>query len=172
MTVSPVQLKALLRVDDAGRLWWKDRPSNSANADLSAGYLHAESGYVKVMIEGMTYQAHRIVWALTHGVWPSQHIDHINGCRWDNRPTNLRDVSPAENQKNCRLDKRNKSGVCGVRWREDRQAWEASIRVEGFLIHLGRFKDFDEAVTVRKQAEVGLDFHPNHGLVAGKKVEG
>ena len=58
-----------------------------------------------------------------------------------------------ENSKNKGLRKDNKSGVTGVRWNERLNKWSASIRYNNNRIHLGYFKDFDEAVKVRREAE-------------------
>lgn len=155
----------------SGRLVWKRRHASAVNADLSAGYVN-DKGYISVMVDGRNYPAHRLAWFAVHGRFPGGHIDHINGDRSDNRIANLRDVSPAENQKNTKLDRRNASGVSGVRFRADRGLWEASIRVGRKLIHLGRYRLLDAAIAARKDAERLHAFHPNHGrLVAGRKAE-
>lgn len=44
---------------------------------------------------------HRLVWKLITGKDPDGLIDHINGIRDDNRPENLRDVTPNENALNA-----------------------------------------------------------------------
>jgi hypothetical protein len=156
---------------DTGNVRWKRRYNNSIRKDL--GISVNSKGYRSVYYAGRNYKAHRIAWLLYVGTWPVGQIDHINGDRSDNRIANLRDVTSAENQKNTKIDKRNTSGVSGVRWREDRKCWEASIRQGGSLVFLGRFDDFDTAVTVRRNAEQLYGFHPNHGrAVAGTKTEG
>ena len=43
---------------------------------------------------------HRAVFAFCHGRWPTQQIDHINGCKTDNRIENLREVNNQENHLN------------------------------------------------------------------------
>jgi hypothetical protein len=47
--------------------------------------------------------AHRVVWKLITGNDPQGVVDHINGIRDDNRPDNLRDVTPAENSLGKRI---------------------------------------------------------------------
>lgn len=166
------RLRSVLDYDpETGALRWRSRYTNAIPADMSAGYVD-QKGYVGVQVFGKAYDAHRLAWAIHYGQFPAGQIDHINGDRSDNRIVNLRDVPSAENQKNTKIDKRNKSGVSGVRFRADRANWEASIRVSGKLIHLGRFAVFADAVAARKAAEFQHGFHENHGrLVAGKKVE-
>jgi hypothetical protein len=47
----------------------------------------------------------------------------------------------------------NTSGVTGVIWHPDKQKYVASIKLRKKTYYLGAFKDFDEAVKVRKKAE-------------------
>lgn len=46
------------------------------------------------------FKVHRIAWLLHYGDWPDGQIDHINGCRSDNRLSNLRDVDQYTNCQN------------------------------------------------------------------------
>ena len=43
---------------------------------------------------------HRAVFAICHGRWPTETIDHINGCKTDNHIENLREASLSDNQLN------------------------------------------------------------------------
>ena len=43
--------------------------------------------------------------------------------------------------------------------------WTSRIKVDGKFLHLGIFSDFDEAVKIRKEAEVQYNFHTNHGQI-------
>jgi len=57
-------------------------------------------GYLIIKFRGEQYKAHRICWLMHYGMWPVGVIDHINGCKTDNRIINLRDVNQAENVRN------------------------------------------------------------------------
>jgi len=116
------------------------------------------TGYLHGRIFDKGYQAHRVAWALAHGEWPKGEIDHINGVRTDNRIENLRDIPKAENQRNMKRNKRNKSGVPGL-FRRKSGGWAVSIQGE----YIGTFKCAGRAVAARKQAERERGFHPNHG---------
>ena len=82
-------------------------------------------------------------------------VDHKEGSDYlyDNRRSNLRIVTPAENAMNMRLRKDNTSGVTGVAWSEANQKWIVQICVDGKMVYLGYYVDFNEAVAVREAAE-------------------
>ncbi len=93
-------------------------------------------------------------------------VDHINHDKSDNRWSNLRLVTQAENAKNRSLNSNNKSGVSGVNWYKYTNRWQSHIKVDGKRVHLGYFTEFSEAVNARKNAEVLYGYHENHGKVA------
>ena len=61
-------------------------------------------GYTEIFIGlgGKYYhiKMHRAIFAWCHDRWPTQQIDHINGCKTDNRIGNLREVTNQENHLN------------------------------------------------------------------------
>lgn len=86
----------------------------SARKGECAGGLSLE-GYYMVRHKQHKYYCHRVVWEIFNGVIPNNtQIDHINRVRTDNRISNLRLVSPAENSRNQKKMKNNSSGVTGV----------------------------------------------------------
>ena len=121
------------------------------------------SGYLTTSIAGKNRYLHRLAWLIVYGVLPDGEIDHINGNKADNRLKNLRVVSPSENNKNAKMPSDNKSGVIGVHWDAAREKWAVEIRSSNNKYRLGRYSDFDQAVAVRKSAEMRLGFHENHG---------
>jgi len=122
-------------------------------------------GYGKITINYRRYFLHRLAWFYMTGEWPKV-IDHINGVRNDNRWCNLREASTLMNARNMRRPKNNTSGVVGVFWYARDQKWQAQIRTNGRIIILIRTRDKEEAVRIRKAAEVQYGFHPNHGRAA------
>lgn len=70
------------------------------------------AGYVVVNFGGLHWVAHRLIWLLTYGEWPAAHLDHKDGCRTNNHPTNLRLCNGSTNQQNSRA--RGKLGLKGV----------------------------------------------------------
>lgn len=175
------QVDALLKYDpETGKLFWKERDLsmfssstklaktecsrwNNRYSGEEAFTTRHTKGYATGSIYGRMYKAHRVVWLLQFGVWPSGQIDHINGNPADNRVSNLRVVTNSENCKNQRLNTKNTTGVVGVHWNKQCGKWQAQIRIKQAKIHLGLFINFDDAVIARKSAEVKYGFHPNHG---------
>lgn len=183
--ISIEMLFELLEIDvDAGRLKWKSRPVSHFSASKTRTAEHVannwnsryagtpalncldSSGHLCGRIFDQLIYAHRVVFAMTRGHWPSMSIDHINGDPSDNRPCNLRDVSHLENHRNQKIRKNNTSGVLGVSFNQLRKTWGASIMVSGSGVHLGAFKTKEAAIAARAAAEKSFGFHENHGRKA------
>tara|TARA_R110000772_G_scaffold5454_8_gene19525 strand:+ start:1406 stop:1927 length:522 start_codon:yes stop_codon:yes gene_type:complete len=127
-----------------------------------AGSRH-HTGYFQVQVEGTLYMVHRLIWNMFHGaIEDAYEIDHINHIRDDNRIQNLRIVTRQGNRRNQSRSKKNTSGVIGVSRYNPRNKWQSQIKVNGKNIHLGFYDDFEEAVKVRKEAELKYGFHKNH----------
>lgn len=174
----PIEALAnLLEADlDTGRLIWRARSAelfmreadcrrwNTKYAGKPALTAINSVGYRVGAINGHQYLAHRVVWALANGEWPSDQIDHINGCRTDNRIVNLRQTDHKWNQRNRRLNSNSQSGVTGVHFRGGR--WVAGIVADGKRHHLGCFSTLGEAAEARLIANQKHGFDPNHGRAA------
>lgn len=59
--------------------------------------------------------------------------------------------------------KSNKSGVVGVNWDKSRCKWQAGLRYKGHKYNLGRFDEFDDAVAVRRAAEIIFEDYKKDG---------
>lgn len=88
-----------------------------------------------------TIQMHRLIAGADEGV----DIDHIDSDGLNNRRSNLRSCSHAENLRNVRKHIDNTSGFKGVFWDKSRQKWRAEIMVSGAKVFLGRFPTLHEA---------------------------
>lgn len=82
--------------------------------------------------DGTTVYAHRLLLKTDQ-----RQVDHINGDSLDNRKANLRACSHGENQMNRINRKPTKSGIKGVKKHYGK--WQARIRIDGQLKHLGTF---------------------------------
>jgi len=166
---TPEELRKRLRYDPhTGELGWRYFPQayqgwNKRCAGKPALSTINCHGYRHGSLNGHHLMAHRVVWAVAYGHWPSGDVDHINGDRSDNRLTNLRDVSRSKNLKNSKRYKSNKSGCSGVHWNEKDKRWRATVYVDGSRIWLGSFVTKSEAISARQKAESAAGYHPNHG---------
>lgn len=119
-----------------------------------AGTVNSD-GYVIINFSGKLWRAHRLAWLFQTGDVPEKgfEIDHRNGDRSDNRWSNLREVTKAQNMWNAKRPAANVSGVKGVSWVAERSQWIARITVNGRKVHLGQFDDKQQAIAARKAAE-------------------
>jgi len=158
-------LKAMLEYSPAtGKFIWISKHPAARRIALGdeAGRV-IQKGYIQIGIGGKYYLAHRLAFLYVNGVFPTDLVDHINGNPRDNRWTNLRIVTAAQNSQNAARSRKNSSGVTGVSWNIGVNKWVATIYANGKHTHLGCFDDLAEAAQVRKAAEQINQFHPNHG---------
>lgn len=136
---------------DTGLVYWKAKGSGRIKKK-PAGTIE-NLGYIGILINGKRIRAHRIAWVLHYGKWPEDQIDHINGNGLDNRICNLREATNSQNGKNTGKPKSNTSGVVGVCFEKFTNKWKAFIKVDYKQINLGRYVNFEDAVSARKDAE-------------------
>jgi hypothetical protein len=72
---------------------------------------------------------------------PPEHlvVDHIDGNPLNNRRSNLRLASKAENGRNAKLSRANSTGLKGVTWDRRYKKWRAQITCNKINRNLGRF---------------------------------
>ena len=140
------QLRTFVQYDQAtgNFVWLVKRPGISAGVGEVAGRI-SNQGYVQVQIKGRRYQAHRLAWFYVRGEWPFGEIDHINGCKTDNRLVNLRLATRSQNQANNGRSLRNRSGRKGVGWNANAGKWQVQIGVHGKVFYLGLFDNIEAA---------------------------
>lgn len=155
--------------EDTGELFWKNRPSHHFNTNRGFNMWNSKnagncikgqdaSGYIRFSLNNVKTLSHRVIWKMLHNEEP-EHIDHINGIRWDNRKINMRALSHGENMKNKTTYSNNSTTVMGVTKAHNR---------DGFIVRIGNqyvgyFTDFEKAVNARFKAELGENYHANHG---------
>jgi hypothetical protein len=175
MKLTQAVLQELLSYDpQTGELKWKrrsremfdtDRAWNTWNsnwADKPAFTSIDRKGYRVGSLFNKSYRASRIIFKLMTDIDPDK-VDHEDGDRLNNRWVNLRDVNGFQNQQNMKKPITNTSGHVGVCWNTDKNCWTARLKTNGKNIHLGHFKEKDDAIAARKQGNIDYGFHPNHG---------
>lgn len=147
--IDQAALKRVLDYDpDTGVFRWRVRGFRIAPGRV-AGNLNR--GYRRICIHGESYWAHRLAWLYMTGGWPEPGLDHINRHPDDNRWSNLRLATHAQNCKNRGKRSDSTSGVTGVSWYARDRKWRAYIFVDGKLINLGYYRDFDDARLARER---------------------
>lgn len=89
----------------------------------------------------LTIRLHRAILGASDG----QEVDHINGNGLDNRRSNLRIVTHAENMLNARPRADNTSGFKGVSFHRATGKWQSGIRINGKRRGLGLFATPEDA---------------------------
>jgi hypothetical protein len=153
---SLAELRYRLALRSDGVLIWKRPTSLRAKAGAEAGCL--TRGYIKIGIHGLPYMAHRIVWALKYGRDPAPHgIDHVDGNKSNNHPSNLRLCNQSQNGLNQGVSMTNTSGVKGVSYDPTSKArpWRSYVAGQ----KLGRFSTKEEATRALVDATTRMKDH-------------
>lgn len=142
--ITQKQLKELLRYDpETGLFTWMVNRVRVRPGDIAGK--RRKDGYVVIVIDGVSYSAHRLAWLYMTGSFPSLMVDHINldGC--DNRWANLRLATNSQNQANTSAPSNNTSGFKGVSWRPAEKKWAANLGVGRKKVSLGYYDTPEEA---------------------------
>lgn len=122
---------------ETGYLHWRKSPSRNVKDGQRITH-QSPMGYIKVARRKRNYFVHRLIWVLVHGEIPEGlQIDHINGCKSDNRITNLRLATQAENMSNIPVSPRNTTGFKGVSLHKKTGKYYAGIAKDGRSYNLG-----------------------------------
>lgn len=159
------RLREFLSYDpEAGVFLWKAVPSQRVKVGSVAGSRNG-NGYWKIGLDGRKHYAHRLAWLFVHGEWPADEIDHVNGIRDDNRLTNLRQATHAENCQNLSMNGKNRSGHPGVSWCARDRKWRADIKIHGRTRYIGYYDSIEDAIAARKAAKAEVhSFSPRDRL--------
>lgn len=117
-------------------------------------------GYVSISILDQPFREHRVIFLLCHGFLPD-YIDHINQNKIDNRIENLRPASSSQNMANVgKWKKKPSSSFKGVSYHIVQNKWIAHICIHGKLLHIGYFKNEEDAARAydKKAIELFGDF--------------
>lgn len=165
MTGEPIPNSEISRDDLIARLAYD--PATGVfrwrNSGKEAGCVWGDRPYRRIMLNKLSYGAHRLAWLYVYGKWPDGEIDHINGIHDDNRICNLRDVTKTGNARNRRLRADNTHGAPGVYLNRETGRWYAQCCHGGKNRHLGSFPDFESAAAARRKFQIEHGYHENHG---------
>ena len=105
-------------------------------------------------------RVHQEIAKLKYGEYNTKELfpDHLSRDKSDNTRKNLILKTNAENTRNRNLSSVNTSGKTGVSQKKDSGRYYAYITVDYKTINLGTYGTYEEAVEVRKQAELKYGF--------------
>lgn len=128
-------------------------------------WIKAKNGYAVANINGKNQTMHSIFCSF-------KNIDHKNRNRLDNRKENLRQATMMQQAQNRSLQSNNTSGVVGVYYRKERDAWFAQITVNGITKTIKYTHNKDEAIRARLEAEKEYfgEFAPQKHLFEQYKI--
>lgn len=156
--LTQAQLKELLHYNpDTGVFTWLVARAGKKIGNIAGSYY--KTRYLRIRIFKKIYQAHRLAWLYIHGEHPLKFIDHINGIGTDNRISNIRECTNAENQQNQRkAHKDSKTGYLGVYFNKKYQKYMVQISINGKQKTVGLFPDIE--VAHQYYLTVKREFHP------------
>lgn len=150
-----VKAEIISRLDydpETGKLTWKKRGCPYFDRYLSGkemGYKSKTGSYknhtMKLEIGGrkVTTSIGRLCWLVHTGDWPEHTVEHKNRDSWDNRWSNLEDITQAENNKNKGAYK--KRPLKHIHYNKGNKLWH--VRFGGK--HYGSHKCLGKAIKAR-----------------------
>jgi hypothetical protein len=147
-------VKELFDYHEDGYLVWKKLNKNAHSVKIGdvAGYF-LPSGYRMVEINNIAHGLHRLIYIWHHGD-TEQWVDHKDTDFTNNKISNLRLCTPAQNAWNRKRNSLNTSGFKGVTKKQNKFCARISCRNK--RIHLGYFKTAEEAHEAYKKAALEL----------------
>lgn len=138
---------------DTGLLRWRVAQSRRVKAGDIAG-TPSSNGYINVQVDGKLYLSHRLIWTMQTGEWPplGTEIDHRDRDKHNNRWSNLRLATRAQNIINRGIGRNNTSGFRGVSLYRPLNKWRARISHKGNQIALGYYDTPEEAGEAYRKA--------------------
>ena len=140
---------------ETGEFRWRERPREHFNKDTEhrrwntryagtvAGRLD-NRGRRAVGIDGLFYQAHRLIWKLMTNEEP-QEIDHRDVDPTNNRWSNLRVATHSQNAINRPIGPHSKTGFKGVYFDGRKNKFGARIQVDNKMHSLGHYDTAQQA---------------------------
>ena len=148
--ISVDKLRALVSYEPStGLFTWLARGNKSFDNRFCGkpAFTYATShGYKAAFLNGgKIVYAHRAAYAIMTGQWPVDQIDHIDQNKTNNKWSNLRAATNAQNNRNISARNTGTSKYKGVHWFKRKGKWQAQIRCNGKRQHLGYFHDEKDA---------------------------
>jgi hypothetical protein len=162
-------LRSILQYDpDTGLCLWLDSIGAAKKGSIAGSC--RKNGRRVIKIGSRTYQAPRLAWLYMTGEWPETTVDHEDRDPTNDRWSNLRLASKAQQAIKQGIHSHNTPGVTGVYKRFGKYC--ATIQSEYKQIWLGTFNTEEKAIAARKAAEEKYfgEFAPKSKQYTGKDL--
>ena len=154
------RLRELLDYDpETGVFRWRVR-RGSAHTGRRAG-TPGPKGSLVIRVDRILHLAHRLAWLWMTGEWPAAMIDHVDLKPANNKWSNLRSASSAQNNWNTGARRHNSIGAKEVHFDKARGKYRAQIQANKYPRHLGYFGNLEDAAAAYISASRSL-----HGAFA------
>lgn len=166
------RLRELVRYDPETGVFTRilSTARNIKAGDVAGWVDESSGGYVRIMLDKVTYKAHNLAWLYMTGEYPESVIDHINRVANDNTWKNLRKCTNSQNNMNRSRHRNNTSGATGVSFDKESGKWMAYIYLNRKQIKLGRYADIDDAIKARRDGSI--KYHKEYsGALSGSISE-
>lgn len=161
--ISAAQVREVLSYDSlTGKFHWLVDRGAYKCAGIEAGCV--ANGRITITAFGVSFPAGVLAWLWVHGVYPEYDIDHEDRNPLDNRLTNLREATRAQNIYNQGARKHSSTGLKGIVLRANKTYWARIRAGNGKRYSLGLYKDPEHAAAAYRIAAAAL-----HGEFAGER---
>lgn len=141
-------------IQDGPNLLWRKTKWRNAPAGSIAGAI-ASNGYRCLLFNGQRLLSHRLAWYLNTGHDPiGRFVDHIDGNKLNNAPSNLRLIAQINNKHNVPTRSYTTSEASEVYYCPTLDRWVASIWEGNKRRTLGAFRDKESAIQHRLGAGI------------------
>jgi hypothetical protein len=141
-------------IDPIGRQWKRNKLKfrNNGNGYMMVDF-HANGKYRNVTLHRM------VATAFVENLHNFPQVDHINGDKNNNHPSNLRWVNGKQNNRGYKQKTANKtSRFRGVHWEKRRKKWVAQISARGLQKFGGYFDSEIEAAIAYNKLAISADY--------------
>lgn len=143
MAITQERLKELFNYAD-GELLWKETRGNGKANEKAGETPDASTGYRKVMVDGISYRLHRLIWAYHYGI-TTQSIKFEDNDRTNTNIENLKEISQQELMRGRPKFRDSSSQHKGVYFNKKSNKWVAQVKHQNKTVYLGSYVEEAEA---------------------------